>query len=188
MKTVQMSGDREDAEVITGEGTFKDRKTAGYGLRSLITEAVTVVIILAVVFTFIFGITVQRGNDMYPALKDGDIILFYRQGDPVNTEICVYRAAGEIHTGRIAASAGTVISSTADMQLTFNGIYMPPSAADGIYDRTYAADGQPLPVTVKDGHYFMLGDNRSDARDSREFGQISRKSIQGRVIAVLRIR
>ena len=157
-------------------------------VRNLIIEIAILVAALIILFTFFFGITVQHGNEMYPALKDGDIVLYYRTSELINTESCVYKAAGEIHTGRLVASTGTLISSTADMQLTFDGIYLPPSPNDGIYDRTYAAEGEPLPVKVKENHYFVLGDNRCTASDSRVFGQISRKSIKGRIIAILRVR
>jgi signal peptidase I len=74
------------------------------------------------------------------------------------------------------------------MQLTFDGVYLPISAADGIYERTYAAEGEILPAEVRPGYYFVLGDNRGSARDSRMLGQISQAAIKGRIIAVLRRR
>ena len=157
-------------------------------LLGLIREILGLTVFLAVVFTFFFGVTVQHGNDMYPAIRDGDVILYYRTHELINTEPCVYKSGGEVHTGRIAASAGTVISSTGDMQLTFDGVYLPISAADGIYERTYAAEGEILPAEVRPGYYFVLGDNRGSARDSRMLGQISKSGIRGRIIAVLRRR
>lgn len=157
-------------------------------LTRLVTETALLAVFLFIVFRFFFGITVQHGNSMYPAIKDGDIIFYYRASDLVNTEACVYTEDGEIHTGRIAASEGTLISSTGDMQLTFNGIYLPPSPSAGIYDRTYAAEQEILPVTVGEECFFILGDNRGESEDSRVYGQISRKNICGRIIAVLRRR
>lgn len=40
------------------------------------------------------------------------------------------------------------------------------------------------PVTVSDGEYFMLGDNRNNSRDSRYFGSVPRDLIVGRVSRV----
>lgn len=36
------------------------------------------------------------------------------------------------------------------------------------------------PVTIPEGQYFMMGDNRGDSRDSRFFGPIAEETIVGR--------
>lgn len=157
-------------------------------LAAFLIELAVTAGLVAAIFTLVLGVTVQHGNDMYPAIRDGDIILYLRNAEILNTEAVVYEAEGKIRTGRTAACAGTTVGCTADGQLTFDGIFMPISFERGIYQRTYAAAGERLPVTVEEDKYFILGDKRDEASDSRILGQIEKEKIKGRVIGILRRR
>jgi len=42
------------------------------------------------------------------------------------------------------------------------------------------------PITVPEGHYVMLGDNRDNSKDSRSFGFVPRKNIAGQAVGVRR--
>ena len=42
----------------------------------------------------------------------------------------------------------------------------------------------PRPITVPAGYYFVLGDNRGQSDDSRDWGPVPQSSIVGRVVGV----
>ncbi len=60
--------------------------------------------------------------------------------------------------------------------------YLLPPAAEGQMDgdlrRRYPA------VTVPDGHYFMMGDNRDDSQDSRFWGFLPQSYVKGRALFI----
>ncbi len=53
-----------------------------------------------------------------------------------------------------------------------------------VLKETYTANGSPMndfpPRTVAKGHYFVMGDNRGNSKDSRVFGPIAKSLIVGR--------
>lgn len=154
----------------------------------LTLDVLTTAVFTCLIFTFVIGVTVQNGNDMYPALRDGDVILYYRHPGFVPTEAVVYEVDGTTKTGRIAAVSGTVISRTGDDQLTINGIFQPEDPDIGIFSKTLITDGTDLPYTVSKDCLFILNDNRKRLSDSRTYGEIERESVRGRIITVLRRR
>ena len=157
-------------------------------IKALITEIAIVLAAVTILFTFVFGIHIQKGQDMYPALKDGDIVIYYRTHKVSNTEAIVYEADNKKRTGRVVATEGSEIGSTGELQMIFDGNFLPISPGNGIYQRTYAREDEVLPVTVEKDCCFILGDNRDEAKDSRDYGQINQKDIKGRIITVIRKR
>jgi signal peptidase I len=55
-----------------------------------------------------------------------------------------------------------------------------PDASEGSFDvrRSYG------PVTVPDGHFFMMGDNRDNSQDSRYWGFLPRDYVKGKALFV----
>lgn len=65
-------------------------------------------------------------------------------------------------------------------------------ASEHLGDAPHPVMSQPMrpamrtfaPVTVTDGHYFVLGDNRDNSGDSRKFGLVPRSKITGKAIGL----
>jgi signal peptidase I len=138
------------------------------------------------------------GATMAPAIQAGDRILILKAGALV----------GPIHSGEVVVlhppkSPSCDVAGGHEGDLVLRVVGMPgqtiwsigntifingrPLHERGWYDPRFGeVDSVPIPSTALGrGQYFLMGDNRSDACDSRFFGPISKSSIVGQGIAVL---
>ena len=159
----------------------------------LIVTALALAVCVIGTFGFLIGIDRVSGNSMYPYLNDGDWVVYSRQlGSGIHRdEVVVFEKNGENLVKRVAGLPGdTVEISETGGRVVVNGIevqenYVTLTGSSG--KETASRMGQPL--TVMDGQYLMLGDNRGisiDSRDSR-IGTVPRENILGKVILVIRL-
>lgn len=155
-------------------------------IRSLVLKLVMIGLIIGALFTFVFGMTRCSGNAMTPAVKDGDLVLYYRlDRDYKASDAVAVNYAGGLELRRIVAVAGDEVSVT-ENGLMVNGAYI---YEPDIYGKTEPYEGaMNYPVTVGEGEVFVLGDNRESAQDSRIWGCIEEDKIQGSVMMILRRR
>ena len=129
-----------------------------------------------VVFTQVFGLTTVHGIDMAPAVKDGDVVVFFRiHNSYANGDVIVFTQKGKKYISRVAATPGDVLQKGTNKQLVINGRLHPKNESEGIFCETMARRALDYPVEVKDGDLFVLGDKRDTAEDSRAFGCIKMK-------------
>ncbi|GMN95442.1 signal peptidase I [Blautia wexlerae] len=146
------------------------------------------IIILAVflIFTFLYGIVRINDVSMKPAIKDGDLVMYYRLDKRfISGDVAVFEDDGKTTTGRVVAVAGDTVDITKN-GLKINGAEQ--ISQDIYFDTTQFKNGVDFPITVGEGQVFLLGDNRPQASDSRIYGCINVKDVRGKVIAVIRSR
>ena len=151
----------------------------------LLTRVLLLVIGGWILFTWIFCVTSVRGNEMFPALKDGDLAFALRfQRDYVKNDVVVYEQNGETYIGRIAAREGDTVEMDDSGTMLVNGT---GQQGEIIYP-TYAKEGLDYPYQVPKGTVFILEDYRTQAEDSRDFGAIALEDVKGKVFTILRRR
>ena len=154
-------------------------------LNSLIIKIIVILAVFLAVTQFVFGLTVNSGMAMDPAVKDRDLVVFYRwNSDFKSGDLAVFKNdAGELSVLRVVAVEGDTVDVTSE-GLKVNGYVQQEDYAVG---ETLAVEGGPeYPVTLGAGEVFLLGDNRESALDSRSFGPVSNDKIKGDVVDINR--
>lgn len=149
-------------------------------LRALWTSA-KIGVVLFVAYGLMFNFSVVRGSSMAPGIHDGDRIL-------VDHLSYVFQ---DVHRGDIV-----VLQYPLDPSLDYikRVIGVPGDKVEiehgrvnvngRALDEAYVAEQDPrarVSVVVEPDHFFVLGDNRPHSSDSREFGQVPRANLRGKV-------
>lgn len=179
------------AKPAKAEKKPEDRAAEAAKLRKGYLQLAQRVVLVGAMFWVLFGVVFMlarvQGNEMFPAVKDGDLVLAYRlQQSCTKNDVVVYQADGVTHVGRVLALAGDVVNITEDGTLLVNGT----TQSGEILYPTYPASaaGLSYPYTVPEGSVFILADYRTNAADSRNFGAIPMRDVKGTVLALLRRR
>ena len=153
---------------------------------SLLIKIAAIVLAVWLVFIFVLGITINYGNNMHPAVNDGDLVVSLKLQRPYLNAAVLYRHDGKTRTGRVVGLPGNVIDISGKGELLVNGAI----ASEDVYYPTKKAENSKVtyPYTVEEGKAFILNDYREDTDDSRAFGAIDLSEIDGPLILSLRRR
>jgi signal peptidase I len=126
----------------------------------------------------------MQGQVMYPNIKDGDLMLYYRlETDYYTDDVVTFMSGRHRYTARIVAMGGDVVDINENGQVLVNGAIQ---SAD--YETTASLAGVSFPYTVEENSYFLLCDYRDSTVDSRIYGGVSKNELDGKIITVLRRR
>ncbi len=138
---------------------------------------------LAVVASLSFNYSEVRGASMRPGIHDRDRILVdhvsYSFMDVERGDVIVLRYPLDPsldYIKRVVALPGD------EVVIQFGGLWVNGQPVAQPYVDVKSLDpSTTLRTTVQEGHYFVLGDNRIRSSDSREFGQVKKSLVRGKV-------
>lgn len=191
-ENLKVSQETQERKLSPEETISRKKKILKKIRMELILKLLIIGATLFITFTFVFGVAIIQTDDMYPAVRQGDVAIYYRlgKGSLMNSDVVLYNAGNKTRIGRIQACPGSAIGRTKGGKLTIDGNMQPVQERMGIYYETKTSkyDKLKYPSVIQSGRFLVLGDKREDAVDSRSLGLIERTNIKGKVFTVLRRR
>lgn len=161
-------------------------------------QAILITLVIFLIYNFFFSTTTVYNTSMYPTLVEKDMLFMIKKGTINQGDIVSFKSQLTItaadHEGlsfiqkllhkegdrknlikRVIAGPNDTIEITAGI-VKVNGIVLEEN-----YISTATTKSIPL-QTIPEGHFFVMGDNRSVSYDSRDLGFVKSEDIIGKVI------
>ena len=151
----------------------------------LITTIIIVLIGAAIIIKNDLKVIEVTGHSMYPTLTEHNYVLSTNYDELKNGDIILFNHENTRMIKRVIAVPGDTISITEDGQVYVNNELLKEDYINkhqGVFQNEIK-----YPITIKEGEYFVLGDNRLDSLDSRviSIGNIKEEEIIGKIAFVL---
>lgn len=144
---------------------------------------------LMLIVVFLIGVVISRnsysrvvvsGDSMDYTLRDGQSLWVenfpwetYSRGD-----VIVLRESGKRMVKRVLGMPGDTLVFEGDSLYRNGKLVNEPYVTDEGYEKGVLKKE----ITLGEGEYFVMGDNRDVSNDSRYFGVVFEDSLQGRVV------
>ena len=175
----------------------KDKKKSGgkkkkkhgrhYALKMFLAKLIIVGLIIWFILNYVFTVMILYGNYMFPAVRDGDLVIAYKLQEPITNDVVIYKHDGKLLLGRVVAKENAEIRYNAETEsYSVNGV----TPTESIFYTTITNPDADIeyPYTVPAGCVYVLCDHRDDFTDSRTYEAIPTSDIEGVLVFVIRRR
>lgn len=158
---------------------------------------IIILIIILCLKTYTIFFFVVDGNSMYPTYKNGQIVwanhsyininrndvvlVSHTEGSDDNT-LCikrVYLIPGDYYIKAFKLNSKYFYTQTVIIQvMNLNKFY---EVKEKLHNLGYCVGWAPKPEKIDKDQYFILGDNKNNSIDSRDFGAVDKKNIIAKI-------
>lgn len=147
----------------------------------LIAIIVVAASLLLNLFTYVTPVIRYYGDSMSPTLKDGQILVVNKLANVKEGDVVAFYYNNNVLVRRVVATENQQISIDIFGTVSVNGAELNEPYVE---NKTLGQCDQTFPYTVLPDSYFVLGDNRAVAMDSRleEIGVVAEDRLIGKVM------
>ncbi|MDO4730706.1 MAG: signal peptidase I [Clostridia bacterium] len=155
-----------------------------------IEALVTSIVIVVLLFTLFLRVVNISGSSMENTLHNNDKVILtnFMYENPSAGDIVVVSKAQNLNEP-IIKRVIAVEGQTVDINFTTGNVSIDNKVIKEPYikNATVNNEGMQFPVTVPEGHIFVLGDNRMNSKDSRspQIGMIDTRNVVGKALFVI---
>ena len=121
------------------------------------------------------------GNSMTPSLEDGQILIVNKMAEIKSGDIIAFYYNNKVIVRRVVATGNNQVSIDVFGTVSVNGKELDEPY---IENKTLGQSNLDFPYNIPANSYFVLGDNRDIAMDSRlsEIGVVTEDRLLGKVV------
>lgn len=168
------------------------KNSAGKEVLSFIKELLICMITVLLITNFVVRPVQVKGNSMYPTLEDNAIGVSNTLGRNIGTierfdiVIIYVPDKDEYLVKRVIGLPGETVSYF-NGQLYINDEAVEETFLDQSYVESYGSAfmNDVEPITLGEGEYYCLGDNRPHSSDSRVYGPFKKENIKSKGIFIV---
>ncbi|GAA3409900.1 signal peptidase I [Paenibacillus hodogayensis] len=156
------------------------------------TKSIAVALVIVILLNmFVFNLSTVKGHSMEPTLREKEWLFVnkfaFLIGHPDRGDVVILKDPDMQSVDRQYLVKRVVAIPGDKVEIRGGKLYVNGETVTETYTDIKIEDGDRAQVIVEEGKYFVMGDNRHQgaSKDSRIFGTVSEKAIQGRADFIL---
>ena len=167
-----------------------EEKTRAQLFWELVRFALVALIIVVPIRVFVAEPFIVSGSSMVPTFENGDYLIIdkisYELGDPQRDDVVIFRYPGDptkFFIKRIIGLPNETVDIKGNDVTIINEEHKEGFKLDQPFIKNFS--NNDMRFELKNDEYFVMGDNRNASSDSRYWGAVEKKLLQGKAFVRL---